>query len=402
MTVIICENRRNPRLFRTFDNMRFITADKIFPISAEPLSNSVLVVKDDGTISDLVALDQVEAGKLERLKGWIVPGFVNTHCHLELSYMKGKIPAGGGLHHFIKEVEQLKKPGDEEVQQAIKDADAEMQKHGIVAVGDICNTSNTFAFKERSRILYHNFIEVYAFDESRAENAFERGLKLQNELKIKVLSSITPHAPYSASKKLLKLFSEHANKNSSILTIHNQETFDEDVFFKEKKGSILDRLNFFGIDTSQWEAPGISSLHYVLPQLPTENNLLLVHNTFSSQEDISFANKYNKHLYWCFCPNANLYIENKLPNVHTFLDENCRITLGTDSYAGNWSLSILDEIKTLKKHFPKIRVEEFFKWATLNGAEFLRLDGIFGTLEKNKRPGLNLISEDLLTITPLF
>lgn len=382
--------------------MRFLTADKIFPISAEPLDNSVLVVTDDGTISDILTIEQVEAGKVERFKGWIVPGFINTHCHLELSYMKGKIPAGGGLNHFIKEVEQLKKPGDKEIQEAIKDSDAEMQKHGIVAVGDICNTSNTFAFKENSKLYYHNFIEIYAFDESRAEAAFERGLKLQNELRDKKRSSITPHAPYSASKKLLKLFSEHAKKNNSILTIHNQETFDEDVFFKEKKGSILDRLNFFGIDASNWQAPGISSLQYFLPQLPPENNLLLVHNTFSSQEDIAFANKHNKNLYWCFCPNANQYIENKLPNVHTFLDANCRITLGTDSYASNWSLSILDEIKVLQKHFPKIRVEEFFKWATLNGAQFLGIEKAFGSIVKNKKPGLNLISEDLLSITPLL
>jgi len=375
--------------------MRFITADIIYPISSAPQSGKVIVLNEDGVITDLVNENSLDPGKIERHAGFICPGFVNTHCHLELSYLKGKIESGGGLHHFIKEVEKRKKPGDEEIREAIKAADEEMVSKGIVVVGDICNTSNTFKYKESSRILYYNFIEIYAFDEARAEVAFEKGRKLQEELKIKVLSSINPHAPYSASQKLLRLLTEEAKKNRSILTIHNQETADENLFFTEKKGNILERLTYFGIDTSNWKAPGISSLRYTLPQLPDSNKILLVHNTFTSQEDISFTNAYSKNLYWCFCPNANLFIENKLPKVNLFLKNNCKMTLGTDSYASNRSLSILDEIKMLRKHFPAIELEELLKWATLNGAEFLGLDGVFGSIEKNKKPGLNLVSPDL-------
>jgi len=375
--------------------MRFITADTIYPVTSEPMENKVIVVNENGVISDLVDESVVDPGMIERHSGSICPGFVNTHCHLELSYMKGKIESGGGLHHFIKEVEKLKKPGDEEILEAITSADAGMFRNGIVAVGDICNTSNTFAFKETSRILYYNFIEIYAFDENRAEAAFEKGRKLQDELKIKVLSSISPHAPYSASQKLLGLIAGYAQKSRGPLTIHNQETEDEDRFFKEKKGNILERLNYFGIDTAQWKAPGTSSLQYTLPQLPNTNKILLVHNTFTSQEDIAFANSYNHNLYWCFCPNANLYIEGRLPDVNLFRQNNCRITLGSDSYASNWSLSIWDEIKALQKHFPALELNELLTWASLNGAEFLGLDGVFGSIEINKKPGLNLISPDL-------
>ncbi|MGZ3866203.1 MAG: amidohydrolase family protein [Bacteroidia bacterium] len=378
--------------------MRFITADKIFTINTSPKEKTVIVCDDKGIIHDLAEENSVSVDKIERFEGFITPGFVNTHCHLELSYMKGKIKSGSGLHNFIKEVEQLKKPGDDEIARGIKDAATEMHKNGIVAIGDICNTNNTFTFKENSSIYFHNFIEIYAFDETRAEAAFERGLKLQGGLKEKKNSSITPHAPYSASKKLLKLFTDNAIKNNSILTIHNQETEEEDLFFKEKRGNILDRLTHFGINTSNWRAPGKSSLQYTLPQLPNENKILLVHNTFTPEEDISFANNYNKNIYWCFCPNANLYIENKLPNVDLFLKNNCKITLGTDSYASNWSLSIWDEIISLQKHFPQIELNELLTWATLNGAEFLGTENTYGSIEKNKKPGLNLISRDLKTV----
>lgn len=382
--------------------MRFLTADIIYPINSAPLTNKVIVADGSGTILDLVNKKTIDAGKIERFQGFICPGFVNTHCHLELSYMKGKIKSGSGLHNFIREVEKLKKPGDEEVLQAIKDADDEMHKNGIVAVGDICNTSNTFEFKNSSAVYYHNFIEIYAFDETRAEAVFEKGLKLQNELPNKKNSSITPHAPYSASEKLLKLFADYAEKNNSILTIHNQETADEDLFFKEKRGDILNQLTQFGINTSSWQAPGKSSLQYTLPQLPVNNKILLVHNTFTTAQDVVFTNNYNKNLYWCFCPNANLYIENKLPDVDLFLKNNCTITLGTDSYASNWSLSIWSEIQALQKHCPGLELNEVLKWATLNGARFLGMENTFGSIEKQKKPGLNLISRDLKSVTMLI
>jgi cytosine/adenosine deaminase-related metal-dependent hydrolase len=388
--------------------MQFITADKIYAINTKPLVDAVIVLDSRGLIMDVIASKEIDSLKIKYYEGFICPGFVNTHCHLELSFMKDKIEAKQGLHNFIKEVEVLKKPNDEEVLEAIKNSDEEMYANGIVAVGDISNTANAFAYKANSsKIYYHSFLEIYAFDETRADAAFERGLKLQDELrefldtKIHLQSSVTPHAPYSASIKLLNLFSVHAKKNNSILTIHNQETEDENLFFKEKKGSILDRLKSFNIPTDNWQAPKKSSLQATLPHLPAENKLQLVHNTFTSQEDILFANDYNKNLFWCFCVNANLYIENRVPDVNLFKQNNCTITLGTDSYASNWSLSIFDEIKTLHKHFPQIEFNDLLTWASLNGAKYLGVDATFGSIEKGKTPGLNLISSDFNSVVRL-
>ncbi len=388
--------------------MQFISADKIYTINTKPVENKVIVIDEKGLIIDLLDENEVDALKIKKHDGFICPGFVNTHCHLELSFMKAKIEAGQGLHAFIKEVESLKKPKDTEVFEAIKMADEEMYTNGIVAVGDISNTANTFSYKTKSTIYYHNFLEIYAFDEARAEATFERGLHLQNELKYflghktQQQSSITPHAPYSASVKLLNLFSEYAEKNNSILTIHNQETEDENLFFKKKKGSILDRLNYFNIPTENWQAPKKTSLQATLPHLPATNKLQLVHNTFTNQADILFANNYNKNLFWCFCVNANLYIENKVPNVNLFTQNNCTITLGTDSCASNWNLSIFDEIKTLHNYFPSIDLNTLLTWATLNGAKFLGIENKFGSIEKRKTPGLNLISPDFKTVQKII
>ena len=115
-----------------------------------------------------------------------------------------------------------------------------------------------------------------------------------------------------------------------------------------------------------------------------------MHNTVSSKADIAFAKENNNNLYWCLCPHANLYIENTLPNVDLLIEENVKITLGTDSLASNHQLNILSEMIILQKH-KQVAFEKLLSWATINGAEFLELNLQIGTIEVGKRPGLNLI-----------
>ena len=99
-------------------------------------------------------------------------------------------------------------------------------------------------------------------------------------------------------------------------------------------------------------------------------------------------------MFYCLCINANLYIENELPNINLFVENNCNIVLGTDSYASNFSLNIFDEIKTIQKYFPQIPLEKILQWATFNGAKALGVEDKFGSLHLGKKPGIVLVKND--------
>ncbi|GAC1531191.1 MAG: hypothetical protein NVS3B15_10530 [Sediminibacterium sp.] len=94
---------------------------------------------------------------------------------------------------------------------------------------------------------------------------------------------------------------------------------------------------------------------------------------------------------WCICINANLYIENALPPIPLLRNNNCQLVLGTDSLASNRSLSILDELKSITRHFPDVPLAELLQWATLNGARALQMNDILGSFEKGKQPGVIVI-----------
>lgn len=367
--------------------MRKISADYIFPIASPPVKNGVVVLNDNGTILDVLGEGSIE--NAEHLNGIVTPGFINTHCHLELSHMRGKITERTGMTGFIQQFLSLRAALDAStIQPAIEEAEQEMKRNGIVAVGDISNDASTFAIKTTSSLLYHTFIEVFDIVPSRAEEAFNKGKILLSEAPQR--ASLAPHAPYTVTPQLLKLLKEYSEKENPILTLHNQESLGESELFISKTGMMAEMFAGMGTMLENFKATGMSSIRSVLPQLPSNNKLLLVHNTYTSAEDIEWAGRQHKHLYWCFCPNANLYIEGALPNFNAFDLAEVKVTIGTDSLASNWSLSILDELKVIAHNAPHIPLSTLLTWATKNGAEFLGFDEL-GTIEKGKRPGLNLI-----------
>ncbi|NTW31479.1 MAG: amidohydrolase family protein [Bacteroidetes bacterium] len=376
--------------------MQKLTADYIFPISQPSVKNGIVIVDDNGVISENVidpANLDYNISDVKPLNGFICPGFINTHCHLELSYLKEKIHEHTGIDKFIIELEQQRKGiNEEEKAQALSDAENEMIENGIVAVGDICNDNSTFPLKNKGNIYYHSFIETFSSNPEKADIIFEKALKLYDEIKNKNNScSITPHAPYSLSKKLFLKIKTFAEKSGNILSIHHQESEEENKFFMSKNGNIKDMLTRFGVTNPDFYNSGLRPLAGIAEYIPNENNLLLVHNTVTTDNDIEFATSYFKNLYWCFCPNANLYIEQRLPDFALFFNNKCKITIGTDSLASNKILSVLAELKTISASIPFVPLTELLKWATFNGAEFLKISHKFGSIEKGKSPGILLI-----------
>ncbi|MFM6976656.1 MAG: amidohydrolase family protein [Sphingobacteriaceae bacterium] len=372
---------------------KYFTADYILPVNSKPLPNGTVALSDQGEVIGIYAKDSTELlGKsIEKLKGILVPGFINTHTHLELAHLRGQLPQKKGLIVFIKGVLGLRQFAEEERTEAMKAADQEMYDNGIVAVGDIANHAGSKTVKEESKLHYHTFIELIGINPDQAKTVFQNGLKLKEQF-APLPNSLTPHAPYSVSKELLREIYNHCKKHDNPISIHNQETEEENKFFRYKTGQFLDLYEHLKQDISFFKPQARNSLQTFTPSFPENQPILLVHNTYTSLKDLYFVKRFNRDVYWCFCPKANLYIEDRLPKVDLFLPQDFTITLGTDSYASNDKLCILSELKTLHEHFPHLQLVDTIKWATINGAKYLGVADRFGTLEKGKKPGLNLIT----------
>ena len=371
-------------------SFRKFQADYIFN-GFEILSfNNVIISNEKGVIQEVT--DEKEAGdNIEKFNGLLTPGFINCHCHLELSHMRGIIPEKTGLVDFVFAVVTQRHFPEEEILEAIAAAENEMIENGIVAVGDICNNLLTVSQKLKHKLDYYSFVEASGWLPDIAAQRFTRSKECYNVYSKHHRASIVPHAPYSVSDDLWSLIKPYYR--NKVVSIHNQETAFEDEFFLQKTGGFIKMYQMMNLDNSFYEPSGKSSLQTYFSNLEDAVQVILVHSTFTKEEDIEFAKKarLNKGLSFCLCIKANQYIEQNIPPVNMLRRQRCNIVLGTDSLASNRSLSILDEMKTIQTNFPEIAVKELLTWATYNGARALQMEDKLGSFENGRQPGVILL-----------
>lgn len=363
---------------------RKFKADGIFTGPELLVGSHVLITDSDGRVIDVVSQNEA-GGDVQTFKGIISPGFVNCHCHIELSYLKDRIPKHTGLVEFVVAVLSSRNIDPEIKMEAMEKASKELYESGTVAVGDICNDTASIDLKRNSLLHWTNFIEISGFVNSTAAHRFNVARLVAEEFAtLPFPFAIVPHAPYSVSKNLFKLINENSK---DLLSIHNQENAGEDDLYQNKSGTFLTLYDKLGIDVSGFAPTGKTSLQTWLTYFTHQQKIISVHNTFISQSDIDFAN----NLVYCICINANLYIENKLPPLELLLRNNCKIILGTDSYASNQQLNMIEEMKTIQQNFPAISTETILEWSTKNGAEALNIAGDYGSFTPGKKPGIVLV-----------
>lgn len=369
---------------------RKIKADIVYPITSEKIENGVIVVDENLVIQKIDKASAFDEAELEIYDGIIVPGFVNAHCHLELSHLKNVAQTGTGLIDFIGQVIKNRNHSIEVIQAQIQQAEQQMLSSGIVAVGDISNTTDTFQQKQKNNLKYYTFVEYFdLFQTNNTPNCIQQYDAVFNAMQSNFSNKLSkvPHAPYSVSKELFEYVID--GTPAKTISIHNQEIVDEDLLFSNKSGNFIKFYNQLQYSTNQIpQYP--KSIYYALEFLSKNNTNLFVHNTNTTKEDIeyTFSKLHQDKTFWCTCPNANLYIENKLPSYKTFLDTNAQVCIGTDSLTSNWQLSIFEEIKTILKYCNYIEFEKLLTWATINGAKALGWEQELGSFELGKKPGL--------------
>lgn len=389
---------------------RKFRSDELFTGETLLDDTRVLVTDEKGTILDIVGVD--DAGPdVAYHPGILLPGLVNCHCHLELSHLKDVIPPHTGLIEFLCSVVTKRGFEPEVIQDAIISAEQEMYRNGIVAVGDIGNTADTAAVKARSRVYWQNFTEVLSLTDEKAEENFLHFQQVARSLESALAASdlphrtsLVPHAPYTISPRSFRLINDATQ--GKVISMHNQEHPAEDELYRSGGGGYLRLFRIFGLDHSPFPVTGMSSIRSCLPYFDKGQTLLLVHNTYMPEEDIVWANEYaaahSLQLVYCFCVNANLYIENRVPDIPLFMRHNCRIALGTDSYSSNWELNLVREMSVVANRFPGIPVTTIMQWATLSGAQALGIDNQYGSFQKGKRPGVVITNRNLEQVTRLL
>lgn len=339
--------------------------------------NIIVDVDDNGTITAVAQYKNIDReAHVEFYPGILIPGMVNTHCHLELSYLRGAIAEGGGYATFASEIGRVRGNfSPEERLHAATVADAMMWKQGIEAVADIANDDLVMPIKERSRIHYKTMFEFFGLNNHDTTPLETLAQKYHD-------ASVTPHSTYSVQEKE---FNHICRRYSSLLSLHFLESENEALLYQHK-GPLAEWYGRMG-----WEC---EFLHHNTPAqriancVPQESSLLLVHATCATKDDVTTVNKtLHGGATWVLCPESNRYISNLRPPVEMLDQMGVNIAIGTDSLASARSLSMVDNMLLLRD----MPLEKLLCYATINGAKALGIEDMKGSIEVGKCPGLVII-----------
>ena len=353
----------------------------------ERLERNIIVdVDSDGTICHIHRTENIdsEAG-VEFYPGILIPGMVNAHCHLELSYLRGAIAEGGGYATFASEIGRVRGGfSNEERLRAASIADATMWEEGVEAVADIANDELVMPVKERSRIHYKTMFEFFGLNNHDTASLESLASKYKD-------ASVTPHSTYSVQDRE---FNAICSKYRELLSLHFLESENEALLY-EHKGSLNDWYQRMGwaCDFLKYGSPA----KRVSQSVPREGHLLLVHNTCATASDVKIVESMLQgHTTWVLCPESNRYISNLCPPVGMLEQMGVSIAIGTDSLASARRLSMIDNMRLLGN----TTLERLLTYATINGAKALGIEATKGSIEVGKRPGLVIVEGiDFATMT---
>ncbi len=376
-----------------------VTAKYVYTLDAEPIENGYVEYDDVcGTIVGVGACGEDE----EIAEGALVPGFVNAHCHVELSHLHRKFRKGTGMAGFIDQINELRDwAGRDKKVELTRFWMDKMWADGVSAMADISNDDSSFGVKKDHPMYTRTFLEVFGSEPEMCEGVMKE-VKELNMISdsYSIDAAPTPHSCYTMSPQLLTASAAEGLK-SGFLSYHSQESREEEDLLRSGSGAMYENRKRSGMSTPP--VTGESSLKYFMDRLsaakaaPYDEHILLVHNVCLEQGDIDAIKRNMINPYFAICPLSNIFIHNALPPIALMRENGLDIALGTDSLSSNDDLDMVKEMVCLHENFADVPMEEILRWASLNGARFLKKDDLLGSLTVGKRPGIvriNNIDDD--------
>jgi cytosine/adenosine deaminase-related metal-dependent hydrolase len=386
-------------------------AKHLLPVAASPIQNGAVVVHEGRIVAVGRRKDVVKAHPGVEVRDLgdavIVPGLVNAHTHVELSFMNGEPPAGGSFMTWLKDL-VARRPGVDAgaASAAASAAIASMVARGTVAVGDIANGTWAAPLLAQSILRGLAFHEVFGFRAAETESILEAAAERLEAIdahpdvrtaRDRFTTVLTPHAAHTTSSFLLKALGGRAVASGEVLSIHVAESDEEAQLLRDGTGPFKDFLIERGTWDPEWKAPGQTPVEYLDRLGVLTPRTLAVHCVHLDHQDLTRLQA--RGVTVVTCPRSNQRLGVGKAPVPKLLASGIPVALGTDSLATSPDLDVFNELAHLRQEHPGLSPAAALRIATLNGARALGMAQDLGSIEVGKLAelavvGLNDPSDD--------
>jgi cytosine/adenosine deaminase-related metal-dependent hydrolase len=365
----------------------------VLPIVGPPLRDAWVTVAQ-GRVQ-AVGQRSVPANATDLGDVALLPGLVNAHTHVELSWMAGKVPPAASMPEWIRAVIKLRGAGpgggDDECLSAMTHAVSDMRATGTVLAGDISNTLKSVPVLERGRCEAAVFHEILGFKPADpAAQAREARKRLEdlvadwphdstNQLR---MHSVVAHAPYSTAPALFGEIAAH-HQGPAPLSVHLAESVEEVELLHTGRGPMRALLEALGVWDATWKVPRCGPVEFLRRVGYLQPGTLLVHCVHLTATELDEVRDADAII--VTCPRSNTWVGGGVPPVSRFYGAGVPVAIGTDSLASTDSLNMFDELAALRRLAPEVDAARLLESATRVGAEALGFGQHYGTISEGRR-----------------
>ncbi len=319
----------------------------------------------------------------------LLPGLVNAHCHLDYTHMAGLFPPQKSFCDWIKLITEEKSLwSTADFADSWLDGAQMLVRNGTTTVADV-ETVPALLPKvwEQTPLRVFSFLEMTGI-RSRTMPApilAEALEKIAANRHNRCSAGLAPHAPYSTTKKLLKLTAAAARKLKLSVVIHLAESAPEFDMFMRGQGELFEWLRRNQRDMS--DCVGVSPVQHVARAGLLSRRLLAVHANYLARGDATLLAK--KGVSVVHCPRSHQYFGHGKFQYEKLVRAGVNICLGTDSLATvcakpkqRIELNMFDEMRRFADTHPEVSPETILRMATVNGAIALGMKGLLGELRR--------------------
>jgi aminodeoxyfutalosine deaminase len=371
--------------------LRSISAAWVLPVAGPPIEGATIAV-DDGRI---VSVEPGIAPEAENIGGpcVVLPALVNAHTHLELSYLRGRIPRASRFTDWVKPLLAARQaaPDPERIQVEAAAAISEAHATGTWLFGDVSNTLAAVPLLRQLRRPARVFYELLGFNvadpEARVAEARTRIDAAERDGDAgDIRFSLAPHAPYSVSPALFDAIRRDASRHDGVTTVHLAESPEEVQLLADGSGPWRELLQTLGVWTDTWHPPACSPVAYLHQRGFLDASTVAVHGVQCNGDDITHLRSVGATL--VSCPRSNAWVGAGRPPLTELYAAGVPVAFGTDSLASVEDLNLFSELAWARRLAPGVPARQLIESATMRGAHALGFGGDYGSIEAGKRAAL--------------
>ncbi len=414
-----------------------VASDWLVPVDTSPIPNGFIVI-EEGTIR-FVGQElptSFQSVRLVRLPGVaILPGLINSHCHLEFSDLEAPIPAGNSFPDWISSLLAVRRAKNNDPvqlasyrQAAIASGIRESYQAGVRWVVDMATEPWSAAWIENEvasiaamfpvglapkvPIVVQPCVELLDIVDHRFESTL--ALAKKHMAAPKAVTGVgrigfAPHAPYTASRKVTQWCADLPSNEKRLVTMHLAESKEELQWLQHQNGPFAELFGpILGHGTSvsaqaYFDRLGQITEHVAL--LSKAWRATIAHGNYLSQRDLTSLAEHTSTMGVVHCPRTHQHFGHlheagpQFPPANRYpfaerINLGVRHFLGTDSRASNPDLNLWTEAKLVRAEQRGLSSSQILKMITTDAAEFLDLGDAYGSIRAGSPAALTAIKLD--------